>query len=1237
MGALMRSVDWSRTPVGPVEGWPQSLRTALSILLETGFPMYIAWGPGFTQFYNDGYRPILGSTKHPAAMGISTRQTFAEIWHIIGPMFEGVMRGEPVSVTDFLLPLDRHGFAEECYFIFSYSPIREESGQVGGVLVTVTETTERVLGARRLKMLQALATQTQGAQTVADAAQASMRALGGNPADIPFALLYLLDATGEEAKLAGRVGAGPESTACSQELRLDDEGGRWPVARCIREGAGLVIASEGAAPAPVPLEGLRLPGQVVVLPVVQAGEAKPVGALVCGLNPMLALDEGYLSFLALMSGQIGTALVNARTLVEAKNRAEALAELDRAKTTFFNNVSHEFRTPLTLMLGPLSDALAAPAASLAGEDLEAVHRNALRLLKLVNSLLDFARLDARRVEPSFEEVDLATFTQELASSFQSATDRAGLKLETLCAPLAAPTFVDREMWEKIVLNLLSNAFKHTLQGRIRVELKVAGTDALLSVADTGVGIHPDELPRVFERFHRVQGAKGRSFEGTGIGLALVQQLVSLHGGRVWAESELERGSTFYVSIPLGRRHLPEGRIAPRQAPRSTRIAASAFVEEALQWVKGANDDVSEPARDLGAAAHTGALTGARVLVADDNADMRGYLARILGAHCEVILASDGAEALELARSAKPALVLTDVMMPRLDGFGLLRELRASAETQRIPLVMLSARAGEEARIEALRGGADDYLTKPFTARELVARLEVQLTRARLRKVEEEQTERLNRLLMNAPVGMAVLSGPEHRFESANADYLRVVGGRTVQGRTVREAFPELAKQGIYELLDSVYRTGEPYVGRSVRLVLHGAEGPKEGYFDFLYQPNRGVDGAVDGILVVVFDVTELSRARDAAEAASRAKDEFLAVLGHELRNPLAPIVTALRLLEHRGLPGAERELALIDRQVSHLIRLVDDLLDVSRVASGKVELKREVVELASVVRQSVEQTRPMFEARRHELSLRLPEAGLPVHADATRLSQVITNLLVNAAKYTDPGGKVRVTGALEGEQVVLRIRDNGVGISAELLPNVFEMFVQGRQSLDRALGGLGLGLTLVRSIVQMHGGTVEAFSAGAQQGSEFVVRLPRAVGHAYSGAPEARGQASSAPMRVLLVDDNQDAANVLGEYLQLLGMETRVSHSGDEALAAAESFRPDAALLDLGLPGMDGYELCRRLRQMPRGRELVVFAVTGYGQPADTQRTAQAGFDQHFVKPVNLDSLTAALVRAVSAEAKRPS
>ncbi|HSU83774.1 MAG TPA: ATP-binding protein, partial [Thermoanaerobaculia bacterium] len=690
MGALMRSIDWSRTAVGPVEGWPQSLRTALSILLETGFPMYIAWGPDFTQFYNDGYRPILGSTKHPAALGISTRVTFAEIWDIIGPMFHGVMQGTPTNVVDFLLPLDRHGFVEECYFIFSYSPIREEGGSVGGVLVTVTETTERILGARRLRTLQELATRTQKAVTAEAACEAAAGVLRENPDDLPFGLVYLFDAGGQGATLAGAAGLEPGSPASPARIGLEGADPLWPLADVLRTGETQVLEELPAAAGPLPAR------RVAVVPIAQPGEERPAGALVAAISPRLVFDEKYRGFFALAAGQIATAVSNARALAEAKARAEALAELDRAKTAFFGTVSHELRTPLTLILGPAEDALREEGGDARWE---LVHRNALRLLKLVNTLLDFSRLEAGRVQASYEPADLALLTRDLASAFHSAIESAGLRYTLDVAPLDEPVHVDRDMWEKIVLNLLSNALKFTFEGEIEVTLRRQGDRAVLAVRDTGTGVPADQIPLLFERFHRVPGARSRTHEGTGIGLSLVQELVRLHGGEVAVESAAGGGSTFTVAIPFGSAHLPPDRLAPPGEPASTAVGPAAFVEEALRWSPdGAPEEPPAPERGT-----------ARILLADDNADMRDYVTRLLRGRWTVETAADGAAALERARETLPDLILSDVMMPGLDGYQLLQALRADERTRGIPVIFLSARAGEEARVEGLSAGADDYL------------------------------------------------------------------------------------------------------------------------------------------------------------------------------------------------------------------------------------------------------------------------------------------------------------------------------------------------------------------------------------------------------------------------------------------------------------------------------------------------------------------------------------------------
>ncbi len=1096
MGKLMRSIDWSTTAVGPVDTWPQSLRTALSILMETGFPMYIAWGRDFTQFYNDGYRPILGSTKHPAAMGRSTRETFAEIWELIGPMFEGVMQGRPTTFVDFMLPLDRHGFAEECYFFFSYSPIRKEDGQVGGVLVTVSETTQRVLGERRLKTTQALAAETREALTVSEACEIAARVLGVDNADLPFARIYLISPDRQTAVLASQTGAMADAPDVAPRIRMDAE----PYSTAMHRDGGDICQITASSCEPVQI-GKAIPaaGRTLVLPITHLGNDDPVGILVAGTSPRLILDEAYRDFLSLVASQIGTAIAAAQALEDAKARAEALAELDRAKTRFFSNVSHEFRTPLTLMIGPTEEALESPERSLQGEELESVHRNELRLLKLVNTLLDFSRIEAGRVSARFEPTDLASLTANLASAFRSATERAGLALIVACKPLPSAVFVDREMWEKIVLNLLSNAFKFTFNGSIRVEIDVQGGEAELRVRDTGIGIAANDLERVFDRFYRIEHSAGRTHEGSGIGLALVRELVGIHGGTIRASSTPGEGTLFTVRIPFGSAHLPAehvdtgaSRAQGTQAAASADSAAGAaqsYVEEALRWLPVDEADRADRSRS-GEKVQTQEVSAARILVADDNADMRDYLKRLLGVRFQVKAVGDGTAALEAARTWRPDVIVSDVMMPGLDGFELLAALRASDDTRVIAFILLSARAGEEARIDGLHAGADDYLVKPFSARELVARVEAQLVRVKLRSLEEAHAVRLASVFSHAPVGVAILKGPEHLFEFANRAYMDLIPGREVMGKTVRNALPELEGQGIYELLDEVYRSGKPFVGRSIGLVLRGTEGKEEEhFFDFVYQPLLDDHDGVTGIAVVAFNVTELTKARREAESANRAKDEFLAMLGHELRNPLAPIVTALQLMRLRNLPGAERERTIIERQVKHVVSLVDDLLDVSRITRGQVQLRREPVDIADIIAKAIEMTGPAIEERRHVLNVNVPR-GLVVHGDAARLAQIMANLLTNAAKYTDPGGSITVTGRSADGDLEVAVADTGRGIAAETLPRVFDLFSQERQEIDRSEGGLGLGLAIVKSLVQAHGGSVRARSDGKGRGAQFVVRLP---------------------------------------------------------------------------------------------------------------------------------------------------
>lgn len=513
-----------------------------------------------------------------------------------------------------------------------------------------------------------------------------------------------------------------------------------------------------------------------------------------------------------------------------------------------------------------------------------------------------------------------------------------------------------------------------------------------------------------------------------------------------------------------------------------------------------------------------------------------------------------------------------------------------------------------------------------------------------RQEAELQKRLLYSLFMQAPTLIAVLKGPDHVIELANPPVCQIWGHTADEllNRPMFNVMPELRDQGFLSLLDGVYRSGVPYVGKEVPATFNRSEGKSETvYFNFVYSPYRRIDGHVEGVFVIASNVTEqvlsrnqINHLREAAEAANRAKDEFLAMLGHELRNPLSPILTALQLMKLRGSGGFERERTVIERQVNHLTRLVDDLLDVSRIARGKVELKTEIVEMTDVVAKAIEMSSPLLEQRTHSLSVDVPGRGLAVEGDPTRLSQVVSNLLTNAAKYTPPGGHITLRGGEEQGYVVLRVRDTGIGIAPDVLPRVFDLFVQERQAIDRSQGGLGLGLTIVRNLVERHGGSVSAHSDGPGRGSEFVVRLPRsdaahANRNARPGGP-ARGEPADAPAdvcRILVVDDNEDGADTLAEVLNGRGYETRVAHDGPTALRIAEDFRPDIAFLDIGLPVMDGYELAGRLREIAALSGIRLIALTGYGQESDRKKTQAAGFHHHLVKPVDLDALEA-IVRA---------
>ena len=1393
MGARMRELDWSNTPLAEPGTWPQSLRSTLSLLLPSKAQIVLFWGPQFVTLYNDAYRPVFGA-KHPHALGRPGKEAWSEIWDSqLSALLEGVVRtGEAFWARDLLFELERYGFVEETYFDVSYDPVRVESGVVGGVFCIVTETTERVVGQRRLALLRDLAARNATARTEREACVLAMQTLEGQ-ADIAFALAYLDD----------------ELQACTAD------------------------ASQ--------LHDAATADRVKTLPLVSSTGGQS-GRLVVGVNPRRPFDDGYRSFLGLVADQLAIGLTNARAYEAERQRSEALAALDRAKTTFFSNVSHEFRTPLTLLVGPLEDELkdAAATPEVHRTRIETAHRNALRLLRLVNTLLDFSRIEAGRIDASYEATDLAALTTGLASAFQSAFERAGLRLVVDCPPLPEQVFVDRDMWEKIVLNLLSNALKFTLEGEIRIQLRGHENYVELRVSDTGIGIAKENVDRVFERFHRVRNARARTQEGTGIGLALVQELARLHGGTVSVESEEGRGSTFTVSVRTGTAHLPPDRISGTRQLSPTSLGASPFVEEALRWVPGSKPG-TPGSSTTSAAVDSGSVSAERLLIADDNADMRDYLASILGKYYRVEVVADGAEALARIRSAAPDLVISDVMMPTLDGFGLLAAVRDDADIRSTPLILLSARAGEEARIEGLRAGANEYLVKPFSARELLAVVASQLELARVRRESEralrEQSEQHLALIQQAAAAKAYLAAIvdsaddailakdlDGIIQSCNAAAERLFGysADELVGRSVRMLIPperqaeedailarlrqgerlqhfetvRLAKDGRHinlALTISPVRDehgniiGASKIGRDIsalkraeaehiRLLqenaavtetlnnvgalvasdldrskvvqavtdaateLTGAEFgaffynaldergesytlytisgvPRDAFAKFpmprntevfeptfkgtgvvrsdditqesryghnapyhgmppghlpvrsyLAVPVKGRGGDVIGGLFfghsqvgrfvphherIVVGIAswaalalENAQLYENVQEASRLKDEFLASLSHELRTPLNAIVGYVRMLQTGMLPPEKWQKAIdtVARNATSLTQIVEDVLDISRIVSGKIRLNVQPVDLPTVVRNAIDAIAPAAEAKGVRLGAVLdPHAG-PVSGDPERLQQVLWNLLSNAVKFTKRAGKVQVRLERVNSHVEVIISDTGIGIAPEFLPHVFERFRQAEGGTTRERGGLGLGLSIARQLTEMHGGTIDAASAGLDQGSTFCVKLPlmsvqpiREEGarvHPRSASSASKIEpAPLAGVHVLAVDDEPDALTLIGTVLEAAGARVTTAASAEDALDKLLPDVPDVVVTDLGMPRMDGFALIERLRQHSnaRIREVPAAALTAYARSEDRVKALRAGFQIHLAKPID----PAELVTTVASLAKR--
>ncbi len=1696
MGARMRETDWSQTPLGAVETWQQSLITAVRLMLNSRFAMFIWWGEKLVYLYNDAYLPTLG-IHHPQALGRSASEVWSEIWQDVEPQVRMVVeRGEATWNEELLLFLERRGFKEETYHTFSYSPVIAEDDKIGGLFCAVSEDTQKVLNRRRLQTLRDLGERTIAeAKTVNEACRTAAEVLSENHFDIPFAAIYLLDADGKRARLVETIRIDGNQIAAPTEIEINQPTDIWEFACVLDDERGRRIANIEEKFGRLSAGAWRddHARETFIVPLAKTGTHDfPAGFLVAGISPRLVFDADYQGFLELVAGHIASSISNAEALEAERKRAEALAEIDRAKTEFFSNVSHEFRTPLTLMLGNLEEVLrkeeTLPEAE--REQIETAHRNSLRLLKLVNNLLDFSRIEAGKAAAHFEATDLAQFTAELASGFRAGIEKVGIKLKVDCPPLSNPVAVDREMWEKIVLNLLSNAFKFTLRGEIEIGLHETADGVELKVRDTGAGITADELPNIFERFHRVRSVRGRTHEGTGIGLSLVEELVKLHHGTIEAASETGIGTVFTIRIPKTGKTAGADESTAENLDALPGFAAKPPADWQSYLLDSADANLPESQTDPADAALL--PRSAKILLADDNADMRAYIARLLkqnGYTVETV--ADGQAALEKLRTAKaalPDLILTDVMMPRLDGFELLGEIRKDERSRQIPVIMLSARAGEESKIEGFEAGADDYLIKPFSARELLARVNSVIELSRMRRAIEAERKQFNENLHQsqthlqltteaaqigtwewniekneiiwspihknlwgyeptpdpikledwarpidesdlklaqaaiekclnhdsdydieyriAPVGSdeirwirstgkaifdnsgeAVLllgvsfditerKKAEESLQKSEAEFrqlanavpqivwvsdhdgipvfvnqqwteytdldtvqsalpgkvrdiihpddrklvfgswnqaiengtifevegrmqnqrtgayrwflMRSVPTRGVTGKAVkwfgtltdittgksaenravlvaeinqltrqfenpasllyvvskvvgeylevrRCLFSEIDLENDLEIVHRDYSQGvETVAGRHkisdyspatiaemtsgktvvnrdsesdprtaglyaqiyapngerayvavplrrenrwVASLLVSDDKPRDwsqddinlleivaeqvwsvveklridaalresekrfrqmadhapmmvwvtdptgfctylsqswheftgqtpetglgfGWLDATHpddaksaeeefvranqnqtafrveyrlrrkdgeyrwaidsaQPRFGADGEYLGYIGSVIDITERKSAeqerekllaqektlREEAENANRLKDEFLATVSHELRTPLNSMLGWATMVRHNNYDTElmRRAFEIFERNARSQNQIISDILDVSRIITGKLNLNLQPVNLSTAILAAVDTVRPAIDAKGINLDTRFESDDETVTGDADRLQQIVWNLLSNAVKFTPKDGRIEITLSYENHYAEISVSDNGSGIEPEFLPFVFDRFRQADGKMNRRHGGLGLGLAIARHLTELHGGGISAASGGDQHGSTFTLRFPlksRSVEFEENGGGETESdqETISTPdnaaqkrldgLKILVIDDEPDALELVAFILSEQNAAVFAANSVDSALKIYETETFDALVSDIGMPEKDGFELMRELKARKNGQKppLPTIALTAYAREEDSRRVLDAGFTAYLPKPVEPAKLIETLV-----------
>lgn len=1175
-----QTFPWQTTPLGSRDQWDVCLKQAADLTLNAPYPTAIWWGPSLVMIYNDAYA-AMSTTKHPRIFGQSGLDAWGELWDTLGPALQSCMKGNPVYKRDDLLLMDRldsvEQSLEETYHTWSWTPIRGNDDDIAGIFNTTIETTAKVLAERRLTTLQVLGSRAAIAQSKEAFCQAALSTLEENDKDVPFALLYLSDVATNPLVVSESVDTqqGTHVTDLSKHqfgakrLRLDFKGSicvphghvaapptvevvvdttmgfkgirsngfEWPIEQAFhsRDSIRVTIPKELA-------EEFQTRGwgdvvtDAIVVPLSSEGDLAPLGVAILGLNTRRTFDADYSKWIDVLRSAMSSYLTGAIAREEEVRRSEHLAELDAAKTALFSNASHELRTPLTLISGPINDCVNEVQDPKIRAKLQMAGRNADRLARLVDSLMDFSRLEAGRLEGRYSPVFFGPYVEELATVFRPVIEKASLDFSIVYDPEETRTlFIDQDYMEKIIFNLIGNAFKYTLSGQISVEVIYNESDVSLIVSDTGVGIPPQDLDKIWNRFHRVE-ATSRSHEGTGIGLSLTKQFVHLHGGVISVKSLYPKtdsdphGSVFTVTFPLGKDHLPAARVTDLTTLTKKPNYARGIVAEAARWkmsgdVTPSDSEESYASSDGQRSADFNFESSDLIILADDNPDMLDYIKNIFLRYCHVKTATNGQAALELARKSPPQLIISDIMMPILDGFGLVNAIKQDQDLRNTPIILLSARAGDSNRAEGMLSGADDYLSKPFSSRELLARANFQMQLGK-RKYEmearfQERTKEVQILTDLSPTGLfridtegnmlicndryRELSGMQGDHESDWLEYVHEDYRSKVEA-TLKQA---LQKQHD-EQVDFVFSNGN-WVKCHVR-----------------WWPLGLVGTATDMSLTRLYEESLTKRAEEAeerrieAEERRRGQELLVDVTSHELRQPVSAVINCASVVfgnmtKLRQELGRCREtnvpfevtsdlLVQVDEDLESLNaielcglaqgHIVNDILTLSRMQLHMLTLQDSIFPLVREVRQvcSILFNEMKSKGITHNLVFgdSIKTLGIKyVSVDKVRFGQVIINLLSNAIRFSQSSqtkgiditveasrnpprdgtclpplsSKEDLMPLVEGEKVsvyiYVSVHDTGPGLKPKDLELLFQRFQKGTNS-EEIFGGSGLGLFVSR-------------------------------------------------------------------------------------------------------------------------------------------------------------------------------